>query len=184
MSYVRQNKRCRSRGPNMKRVVARLELIVNVCLIVAGVLLVFTIGRAIIRYKSSQVGRPSSIANGIKLLSSRDWSRSPQTLVLVLSTDCKYCTASAPFYRRVIAQTSSSRHTKLLALFSQSSSEGQKYLHDLEVKIDEVEQMTLRTLGVKGTPTLILVDANGIVIRSWQGLLPREAEDEVLASVK
>lgn len=168
----------------MKRVVARFELIINVCLIVAGLLLVFTIGRAIIRYKSSQGARPSSIASGTKLLSGRNWSMSPQTLVLVLSADCKYCTASAPFYRRVIAQTSSRRHTKLLALFSQSSNEGQKYLQDLKINIDEVEQKTLRELGVKGTPTLILVDANGIVIRSWEGLLPPEAEDEVLASVK
>lgn len=167
----------------MKRVVARFELIINVCLIVAGLLLVLTIGRAIIRYKSSQVPRPSSIASGTKL-SGRNWFMSPQTLVLVLSADCKYCTASAPFYRRVVTHTSSSRHTKLLALFSQSSNEGQKYLQDLEIKIDEVEQTTLRALGVKGTPTLILVDANGIVIRSWEGLLPPEAEDEVLASVK
>lgn len=109
---------------------------------------------------------------------------SPQTLVLVLSVDCKYCTASAPFYGRLVAQLALAHNTKLIALFPQAPNESREYLARLKVKIDDVQQAALPSVGAKGTPTLILVNASGVVIQSWEGLLPPDAETELLASVK
>lgn len=167
----------------MKRVAAKVERIANACIIAAALIFVFVLGRAVVSYRHSAIPRQSSIEKGIKLLPDRDWSLSPHTLVLVLSADCKYCKASAPFYRRLVAQTSPS-NTKLLALLPQSPDESKKYLADLQIKVDDVKQMAPVSVGAKGTPTLILIDANGVVIRSWEGLLPPDAESEVLASVK
>jgi hypothetical protein len=53
----------------------------------------------------------------------------------------------------------------------------------LDVKFDDVEQVAPASVGAKGTPTLILVNASGVVIRTWEGLLPPDKQTEVLASV-
>ena len=167
----------------MKRATAKVELIANACIIAAVFAFIFSVAHAVLRSRQAASAPQSSIVNGSTLALSHNWSDSTQTLVLVLSADCKYCTASAPFYRRLVEQTSFSRRTKLLALFPQSPTESQKYMSGLNLKINDVKQMSPASLGAKGTPTLILVNANGVVIRSWEGLLPPDTQLEVLASV-
>ena len=167
----------------MKRADKRVEFIANACVIAAALMFIFTLGWSVLRARQANRAHPSAITDGSRIALTRDWSDSQQTLVLVLSTECKYCTASAPFYRRLLAQTSVNRHTKLLALFPQSSTESKKYMDALDVKFDHVEQVAPASVGAKGTPTLILVNASGVVIRTWEGLLPPDKQTEVLASV-
>lgn len=169
----------------MKKAADRIEFITNLCVIGAALVFVFSLGWFALRHKSSIRASSPSIGKGTKLtLPDLDWSGSPQTLLLVLSTECKYCTASAPFYRRVVNQGAQAHNTRLVALLPQAPSEGRSYLDKLEVKIDTLRQTALASVGAKGTPTLILVDASGVVIQSWEGLLPPDAESEVLAAVK
>jgi hypothetical protein len=104
--------------------------------------------------------------------------------VLVLSAACKYCTASAPFYRRLVSQGALTHGTRFVAILPQAPNESREYLAKLEVKIDDLMQAAPASVGAKGTPTLILVNASGVVIQSWEGLLPFNAETEVLAQVK
>jgi len=169
----------------MKRAVKRVELIVNVSVIGAAVLFVSSVGWVALR-PSTVRDRTSSIENGTKItLPGWDWSKSPQTLVLVLSADCKYCTASAPFYRRLVSRGGpEAQGTRLLAIFPRATKESREYLASLEVNIDDLQQAVPASVGAKGTPTLILVNASGVVIQSWEGLLPPHAEGEVLASIK
>lgn len=167
----------------MKRATAKVELIANACVIAAVFVFILSLAHAVLRSRHAASTPQSSIVNGSTLALTHNWSDSTQTLVLVLSADCKYCTASAPFYRRLVEQTSLNRRTKLLALFPQSPTESQKYLSGLDVKITDIKQMTPSSLGAKGTPTLILVNASGVVIRTWEGLLPPDTQSEVLASM-
>ena len=167
----------------MKEATAKVELIANACVIAAVFVFILSLAYAVLRSRHASPVPQSSIVNGRTLPLTHDWFGSTQTLVLVLSADCKYCIASAPFYRRLVEQTSSSRRTKLLAVFPQSPTESQKYMSGLDIKINDIKQMTPSSLGVKGTPTLILVNANGVVIRSWEGLLLPDAQSEVLAAV-
>jgi thioredoxin-related protein len=74
--------------------------------------------------------------------------------------------------------------TRVLAIFPQTPKESREYLAKLDVKIADLQQAAPASVGAKGTPTLILVDASGAVIQSWEGLLPPHAETEVLAYVK
>jgi hypothetical protein len=48
------------------------------------------------------------------------------------------------------------------------------------VTVDEVRQDSLDSIGVTGTPTLILVNREGAVDGVWVGKLPPEGETEVL----
>jgi len=169
----------------MKRSADRIEFITNLCVVGAALIFVFSLGWLVLRHQFSIRAPRASIANGTKItLPDLDWSRSPQTLLLVLSTNCKYCTASAPFYRRVVSQGAQAHNTRLVALLPQALNESREYLARLEVKIDSLQQTALASVGAKGTPTLILVNADGVVIQSWEGLLPPDAESEVLAALK
>jgi hypothetical protein len=47
-----------------------------------------------------------------------------------------------------------------------------------------VKQATLSTIGVTGTPTLLLVDNTGTVANVWQGKLQPDQEGGVLAVLK
>lgn len=169
----------------MKRKVHQIEFITNLCVIGAVLIFVFSLAWFALRHKSTVRGARPSIAKGTKItLPDLDWSQSPRTLLLVLSTRCKYCTASAPFYQRLVSQEAQAHSTQLVVLLPQAPDESREYLAGLRVKIDALRQTDLASVGAKGTPTLILVDANGFVIQSWEGLLPPDAESEVLAAMK
>lgn len=168
----------------MNKAADRIESITNLCVIGAGFVFVVSLGWFALRHTSSTSTPRPAIARGTKItLPGLDWSGSPQTLVLVLSTDCKYCTASAPFYRRIVSQGAQTHNTRLIALLPQAPNESREYLAKLAIKVDALQQSALASVGAKGTPTLILVNASGVVIQSWEGLLPPYAESEVLAAV-
>jgi hypothetical protein len=110
-----------------------------------------------------------------------DWKQNGQTLILALSSNCHFCTNSAPFYTKLVQKKGS---TRLVAVLPQPEGEGRKYLEKLGVSVDEVRQLSPDRIGVRGTPTLILVDASGGIRSSWVGLLPPNAEMEVLGKLK
>jgi thiol-disulfide isomerase/thioredoxin len=113
-----------------------------------------------------------------------NWNDSDQTVVLALSNKCHFCTESAPFYQKLTRELADQKKVRVLAVFPQDTSEGKKYLDGLNVPITEVAQATLDSLGVRGTPTLVLVDKSGKVEQSWVGRLTAERETEVFSRVK
>lgn len=109
-----------------------------------------------------------------------DWSNNNQTLLLVLQKGCHFCTESAAFYQRLVRETAGHGSIHLIAVLPQAPDESKKYLDDLGVAIDEVKQAKLDSIGVQGTPTLILVNDKGVVMTSWVGKLSADGEAEVL----
>lgn len=168
----------------MTKLLRRVELITNLFVICAALVFVCSVGWLALRHWSSIPVRHSSIEKGTRLtIPGHDWTTGGQTLVLVLSTDCKYCTASASFYRRLIGE-GLTHNTRFVAVLPQSPDESREYLAKLKIQFDDLEQAVPLSLGAKGTPTLILVNPSGVVIQSWEGQLPLNAENEVLAYVK
>ena len=128
---------------------------------------------------------PSGPAQGTQLsVPGITWADSEETIVLALSDKCKYCTESAPFYKQLATETAKRPGVRVVAVFPQDTSAGKKYLDDLGVAVNEVKQATLDSIGVRGTPTLMIVDKSGVVQQSWVGLLKGERETEVLNRVK
>lgn len=128
---------------------------------------------------------PSGPAEGTQLsVPGISWSDSEETVVLALSDKCKFCTDSAPFYKQLAAETAKRKGVRVLAVFPQEESAGKKYLSDLGVNVGDVKQTTLNSIGVRGTPTLLIVDNTGKVKQSWVGLLKPEGETEVLSRIK
>jgi len=56
----------------------------------------------------------------------------------------------------------------------------QEYLKSMGIITDEVRQLGLDSIGVRGTPTLLLVNSSGVVERAWVGKLNRDQEQAVL----
>lgn len=110
-----------------------------------------------------------------------DWAKNGKTLLLAISDKCHFCTESAPFYQRLASNHAKAR---LVAVLPQPVDEGKKYLDGMKVSVDDVRQAPLTVLGIRGTPTLILVDNSGATVRSWRGKLTPDKEGEVLASVQ
>lgn len=112
-----------------------------------------------------------------------DWAANGQTLVLVLQQGCRHCTESAPFYRQLVKEATANNKVQLLAVLPQEVAEGKQYLSSLDLPIAEVRQAKLEALGVQGTPTLILVNGDGLVLESWAGRLPPEEEKAVMKRI-
>jgi hypothetical protein len=102
--------------------------------------------------------------------------------MLVLQRDCQFCAASAPFYQRLTSATTG-QPIKLLAVLPHTRKESRAYLRRLKIPTTEIRRAALRDIGVAGTPTLILVDSEGSVVRSWVGKLTQEDEAEVLSAL-
>lgn len=162
----------------------RVELLANVAILVVAVLLgVVLVSRYLLPASSRPAGGESTrIKPGTKLsLPGVDWGKGDRTLLLVLSTSCRFCTDSAPFYRRLAQEKAGNGGVSLLAVLPQSVGDSQKYLNDLGVAVDDIRQASLEDAQVRATPTLIIADRTGSVIESWVGKLPAEKEEEVLS---
>lgn len=130
-----------------------------------------------VSFAAVRVGQPVSLA-GV------DWSKNERTLLMALSDQCHFCSASAPFYQRLTKETAAQENLGLIAVFPQPANEARNYLNNLGVRIADVRQSSFDALGVMATPTLVLVNKEGIVINTWRGQLPPAKEDEVLNEFK
>lgn len=170
----------------MSNVYKRAELAANVAIVVAALILGVAIAKQYLTGDSPQTSRENSavISAGTKiLLPGIDWARSRRTILVAISKNCRYCAESAPFYKRLIEESAKLGDVRVVAVFPQETNESQRYLQDLGILIDEVKSASFNSLGVKGTPTLILADDTGAVVNSWVGMLSSEEEHRVLSSL-
>lgn len=171
----------------MSSFIRKIELVANLAIIVVAILLgVVLIRSYILRGPSAvQTPEPAPVRAGTKLsLPNVDWKANGRTLVLALSTQCHFCTESVPFYQRIVQQRAAAGNLRLVAVFPQTVDESKEYLRKLGLAVDDIQQTQFDSIGVKGTPTLIMADDAGTVTESWRGKLPREKESELLARLK
>lgn len=176
-------KKVEGQKPVSNGIFRKTELLANIAIIIVAVLLG---GVLVKRYlltgnEAATQARDPRIPAGTKAsLPGVDWAGNGQTLLLVLSSDCRYCTESAPFYQRLTRETAGRDGVRLVAVFPQEVAEGRKYLENLGVNVNDIRQAAPSSTGAGGTPTLILVDAQGVVKNSWIGKLSAPEESEIL----
>lgn len=157
----------------------KIETAANVAIIVVAVLVCIEFMPRLL---------PKSQATAIKIGSRMSLSApnrpgsDRQILFLVMSTECHYCTESAEFYRQIISEADKEK-TSLMAVFPQSAVQAKIYLEAIGLHLDVV-QAPLSSIGVVGTPTLILVDKGGLVKRFWMGRLSTSEEYQVLSALR
>lgn len=85
---------------------------------------------------------------------------------MVLSNTCRFCTESADFYKKLAQERAKHLDARIIAVLPQDVEAGRTYLNKLGEVVDEVRQSSLDAIGVRATPTLILVDDKGVVTES------------------
>lgn len=128
---------------------------------------------------------PAEIAIGTSLkdrVPGVDWSKNGRTLVLAISTQCRFCKESTPFYRKLQDQVGKS--LKSVAVVPQPVAEAERYLNGEGVHVDQVKQVTMASVGIRGTPTILLVNSGGVVTKMWVGKIQPEQEQEVLTALR
>lgn len=187
-TYIRfDNTQKHSRGRRHIMRVGKLAItvdaIVNVAIIAAAASLVAI---AVDRFWGTHTrdNRPGlaergSLQAGARLpLGDIPWERNGKTLVLVLSATCPYCRDSAPFYRELLAVTDG-RRVAVVALFPQDVPTSRQYLQQLPLDVSDVRQVSPTSIGVQGFPTMMLVDAAGVIEELWRGKLNAAQQSRV-----
>jgi hypothetical protein len=122
-----------------------------------------------------------SPATGAKLsLPGVDWSLNRNNLLIALSTSCHFCSESAPFYQRILREAGRQSGVAAIAAFPQDKKESADFLDKYGIRVDQVVQCSPETIGIRGTPTLVIVDNHGIVKKTWIGRLTVQQESEVV----
>jgi hypothetical protein len=128
---------------------------------------------------------PAAVSMGSSLngkLPGVPWGKNGRTLVLAISTVCHFCKESEPFYRRL--QAEAGKGVTIVAALPQPVGEAKQYLAAAGVQVDDVRQVTLSTLGVRGTPTILITNNTGHVINVWIGRLQPAEEEQVLSILR
>lgn len=160
----------------------KLEVGTNLAIIIVACMLgVVLVKNHLFKTPSAGIGEKQSanqLVSGTRLSSlDVDWKQNRQTLLLAISSTCHFCTDSAPFYKRLVK---SKEGTRIVAVLPQPIQDGQEYLKRLGVSVDELRQLDLNSIGVQGTPTVLLVDNFGVVKNSWFGKLQPDQEESVI----
>lgn len=146
--------------------------ILNIAIVLVALVLSGLLVRKFFFQPSAQSSNYQLTANAKLRIDGINWADSDRTVLLALSKECKYCSGSAEFYRRLAAGIANQTKTRLLAVFSEKESEADAYLKRLEVPIRELRYVSFSSLGIKSVPTLAIVDGNGVVTYMWVGKLP------------
>jgi hypothetical protein len=172
-------------APGAVRRPTRIETLANLMTVVVSLLLsVVLVKEFLLPPRARRAAGPETVV-GTSLKSSLpglDWGKNGRTLILAISTRCHFCTDSAPFFKRI--EKERPRDVELVAVLPQPVNEARKYLDGEGVHVEEVRQASLQSIGVAGTPTLLLVDARGKVSDVWRGKLQPDDEEKVIAALR
>ena len=175
----------------MKQISKKIEVLSNVAIIVVAIVLTFTLIKGYTSKNSvdAPVKNPTAInptVNSADLIGKKlnvpdvDWAKNGKTLVMAVQSGCHFCTDSGPFYRELAKRQSANAKVKIVAILPQTVEDSRQYLSSLGVSINQIRQMSLGSIGVSGTPTLLLADSNGVVTDAWIGKLDGSKEAVVL----
>lgn len=183
-------------GKKMKKLFRIVQFGANLGIIVIGLLLTFIVlDRYVIsptksdqnpvvasNTSSTTLPRANNLIGTVLPLQGVAWKESNMTVVLYLSTTCRFCSESSPFYQQLV-KAKANNAFKLVAVLPQNTDEANKYLESLNIKVDQVLNSSLTSVGVTGTPTLMMVGEDGVIIDSWRGKLDEKKEGEVFAKL-
>lgn len=107
-----------------------------------------------------------------------DFATGSRTVILFVQSSCAFCRESASFYRRLLAH----RTTDVRVVVAAPAVDAglRTYLVSQEIEPDAVVYVEQSELPVSATPTLLVVDPDGVITHAWIGLLDTEREADVL----
>ena len=110
-----------------------------------------------------------------------DFAAGRSTLVLFLQSGCRFCRESMGFYRRLMARDTAD--VQIIVAAPARDAGLRPYLLEEGVEPDGIVYVDQGELPVVATPTLLVIEPDGRVSRSWVGRLDDEGEGEVFAAL-
>jgi len=159
----------------------KIEITTNILIITVLLLIGGT-------YVKSRVGHhQGSLSPGEKINAPHgyDWHNHPQTLVVAVRQGCIYCERSYPLYRKLDGLEHDSRlKAHMLVVMPDDPANGAALLKSQGLTTQSVPNTSLREIKISGTPTLLLVDANGRLLQSWVGELDASKAEALVAQLR
>lgn len=109
-----------------------------------------------------------------------DWKTDSIHVVLAFSAKCTFCRMSLPFYSS-LAQIIRS---PLRVVTPDPTHEVAGIFAAAQITSASFHQLGLDKLGIKATPTLLVVDTSGRVVKDLVGRLDPEREEKLIAMVR
>ena len=162
---------------------SKIELVANVTVI----LLAVVIGTIFLKDRFSAPGpQVNEVKAGDRLtrLDGWDWAAHDRTLILALRKGCHFCEDSAPFYKRLLADhKQDGSTTAIVAAFPDAADAVKEVVQSEGLDVETLAGVPPEKLKVAGTPTLLLVDRSGTVLKAWVGMLSPREELEVMKAM-
>jgi peroxiredoxin len=155
---------------------------VNVAVLVACIAIVFQVGRSALREQA--LAKPDEPISGttIKDVGGLKFASARSTLILVTHSKCHYCQASLPFYKQLTAAAHAAG-VRVVGVSSEDIKVHRDFLEAGGLFLDDVISMKAANIRATGTPTLILVNRQGVIQESWIGQLPADKERHTISAV-
>lgn len=163
----------------------KLEKITHVSLIAVCCVSLFILISA--RFRSAALPpalRPNLVGQSL-FLPGMDWHAAQLNVVLQISATCHFCNESMPFYQTLAAACKRKGTNVALVVSSQDAVPAiQDHLREKQVTVDKVLHSRAGDLGINATPTILVVNSQGIVKQAFVGKLDGYKEQEVLSIVE
>jgi rhodanese-related sulfurtransferase len=157
----------------------RLKLFLNVAIVLA----VFILGAVLVKrfYSAQSHQYDYKLAPHAKLnIAGIDWAKTDRTVLIAMHKDCRFCSESAPFYRRLASTVAKQGSARLIALLPEGEKGGDAYISELAIPFSESRYVSMASLGIRITPTVVIMDRSGTVTDMWIGKLPPRVESVVM----
>ena len=112
-----------------------------------------------------------------------DFAQSSRTVVLVVRKGCRFCDESMPFYQRLGSNAAVSSRSRIVIVAPDDEATTKEELAKYGVRVDQVVQLALSRLKVRGTPTAVVVNRSGVVERVFTGKLEEDREQQLVAAL-
>lgn len=113
-----------------------------------------------------------------------NWQAAPFSVLLQISSTCRFCAESMPFYKRLTdARQAPAAKAAVIVATADAVAVMRKFLTDRQVTVNKVLHSRLEQFG-SGTPTVYIVDSKGVVRRVFTGELDSAGQQELLSIVE
>ncbi len=86
-----------------------------------------------------------------------------------------------PLYKRLADRVG--RSYSIVVASTESPKITRAYLEGYDVRVDRIAWFERRTVQINATPTLLLVNHDGVIVEKWVGKQPPDSESRVVQAI-
>lgn len=161
-----------------------LEVITSVAVVLTALAMLWIfISGSVLKPSNSKPLDGLHTGESLPQLPNYSYGDTDKTLIIALSTKCRYCTEEVTFFNE-LAGTRNNNSTRILAVFPESSDEVEQYVRAKNLTINFIAGIKLEQLNLASVPAEILVDRKGKILNFWIGGLAEGVKREITEAIE